>query len=111
MNRDIAPIRAMLSRVKSVDRPTSADAIVIDGVSVEAVTYHAAIADETGLIVTDSGRSATRASPNNGIVFRLSWAGHDFGDAARSERGWRKVPATIREREFRRSVGTCYSIC
>ena len=98
MNRDMSLIRALLLRVELLDAPTKAMAIEIEGVSPEAVAYHSAIADEAGLIVTDGGRSATRGSPNDRIVFRLSWAGHDFLDAARSEGIWLKVQATVREK-------------
>ncbi|MDB5295835.1 MAG: uncharacterized protein JWO31_1818 [Phycisphaerales bacterium] len=64
--------------------------LVIDGYSASQIGYHATILGEAGLAI---GSDVTTRS-DDGIRFlisRLTWAGHEFLDAARDDTAWAKA--------------------
>jgi hypothetical protein len=82
MKRNIELVREILIEIDAYDG--SADEVfnlAIAGHSYEEVTYHVVLLAEAGLI---------NAEPDgiNHSIARLTWQGHEFLDAARSEEIW-----------------------
>ena len=89
MKRDMDLIRLLLLEQEQGEPPAGLSEYPQD---VQA--YHAALLVEAGLVVgiVDEGPSGEVAAT---IVNRLTWAGHDFLDAARSDTTWNKVKGKV----------------
>lgn len=88
MKRDMDLIRALLLAVE--DSPSgrmwSAE---ISGYTHEQLFYHVELADEAGLV------EASLLEPDGFVVKRLTYTGHEFLDAARSDTNWNKAKETV----------------
>jgi hypothetical protein len=88
MKRDMELIRLLLLQLESgaLELPK------LEGYSQEEITYNAALAIEAGLI-----NGQILVNPTDGrrdmmvSIDRLTWAGHDFLDAARDDTIWKKA--------------------
>lgn len=58
--------------------------------------YHAALLIEASLIKGEAISDA-HGELKTAIMQRLTWAGHEFLDAARDEKGWKKVLAKVQK--------------
>ncbi|MBI4718739.1 MAG: DUF2513 domain-containing protein [Planctomycetes bacterium] len=69
--------------------------IQLEGYSTRQIAYHAHLMIEAGLIegidTTHPGSDGPEAIPRS-----LTWAGHEFLDAARDDRRWKKAMETAR---------------
>jgi hypothetical protein len=95
MKRDMDLARQILMDIegrKYTDQPFKVE---IPDISEDKVSYHVKILSQVGLIEAENfskqGRSRWRA-------VSLTWEGHDFLDAARSESHWKKAKDMIREK-------------
>ena len=84
MKRDMELIRGLLFEFEGETKPD------LSKWTEEQKLYHAALLIEAGLlrgeVIHDSqGKIATA------IIYRLTWEGHEFLDAARDETVWKKV--------------------
>ncbi len=91
MKRDMDLLRALLLKIEEL--PPAGDFtgnIEIEGHTPEEVAYHAQLAQDAGLIVA-------RFLPPTNYFFaqRLTYAGHEFLDAAREEKLWNKAKQTV----------------
>ena len=66
----------------------------IDNYTQEQIEYHAVLLGEAGLAVVVSATSFGSKSPGATIT-RLTWAGHEFLDAARDNTTWSKAKDVI----------------
>jgi hypothetical protein len=88
MQRDMNIVRSILTH--------AADAAPIESIpdcDDRVFSYHVALLIEAGLVhgtVTEFG-----LQPAGGAIFRLTWAGHDFLDAARDDTVWRTAKEKI----------------
>lgn len=89
MKRDMDLIREILLAVEELDTPTETEALSLPGRSAQDVLHHAVLLVEAGLIKAEIGRYV--GGGMDCLVERLTWAGHEFLDAARDETVWRKV--------------------
>ena len=55
--------------------------------------YQIALMNDAGLVQADC--VSTAGTPVSAVIFRLTWAGHDFLDAARNDTIWNKAKETI----------------
>lgn len=69
--------------------------IDIPGFSRVQITHHIRLLDEAGLI---DAEDLTNMSGSEWKAKRLTWAGHEFIDAARSDAVWQKTKTTVREK-------------
>lgn len=88
MRRDLDLARTILRRIEAA--PTVRDwiDITVEHHSAEVVSYHVMLLAKEGLI------EAIDLSDSDGFVWksiRLTWAGHEFLDAARDESRWSKA--------------------
>jgi len=89
MKRDMGLIRLILLEQESGECTGK-----ISKYSSEVVGYHSALAIEAGLL----RGTVIQADGDNyptGVPYRLTWACHDFLDAARDESCWRKVTEDV----------------
>jgi hypothetical protein len=93
MRRDLGLIRELLLKLEPLSDPHAWQTIAandpriqVEGYTPDEIEYHLQLLVEQGFI--DQPRSA----PMEGIIFRrLTWAGHDYLDAVRDPKIWRKT--------------------
>ena len=97
MTRDLNLIRQLAIHIEQAPGPLDSTTIDIEGYSSEQVGYHCALIAEAGLVDFENlGKMDMRFM--SVMIYRLSWAGHDFLDAARDDKTWNKVTKQIKER-------------
>jgi hypothetical protein len=92
MKRDMDLIRKILLAVELIESPRGAGPLRFDDYDDVDVSYHVMLLHEAGLIRArdDSGHGDFVWDP-----IRLTWAGHEFLDAARSETLWNKAKGLV----------------
>ena len=89
MQRDVDLIRQILLDLEAGGPYADWLDIDIEAYSPEQMDYHLELLVEAGFIrIPATGRELTRGHP-----LRLTWEGHEFLDAARSDERWRAVRA------------------
>lgn len=89
MKRDMDLARKILFAVET-DNTDLGGWVKIDipGYDKQAISYHVMLLDEAGLI---EGQNVSTFGELEWVVERLTWQGHDFLDAARSDTVWQKA--------------------
>jgi hypothetical protein len=89
MKRDMDVIRAIVLEVRSSDSPVSR----VDGIESDVFSTHAQLLEEAGLVhaAIQGDKRAARAA----VIFRLSWAGHDFADSIIDDTIWNKAKDNV----------------
>jgi hypothetical protein len=88
MKRDMDLIRALLLKVEEAPYGSMWSG-EIPGYTHQQVMYHVELADEAGLL------EASLLEPDGFVVRRLTYAGHEFLDAAREDTIWNKAKQTL----------------
>jgi hypothetical protein len=87
-------IRQMLFAIEAAPTGFAPHPLKIDGYTEDQVGYHAYLLINgdyaKGPVVTGSNSTSPEA-----IILNLTWKGHEFADAARSETTWRKAKDMI----------------
>jgi hypothetical protein len=90
MQRDMGLIRQLLFQMEAHPRGFVPASFSIDTFSQEQISYHIWLLGQAELMrvveVTSHGATSPQAIPT-----ALTWAGHDFIDAARSDPTWSKA--------------------
>jgi hypothetical protein len=92
MKRDMDLIREVLIEVEKLPFDSGFHDISVPGYTDEEITYHVRLAHEAGLI------EATDLTTMDGVCWkpkRLTYEGHEFLDAARSNTVWNKAKETL----------------
>jgi hypothetical protein len=91
MKRDMNLIRLLLLQTEGEEPKPDLSAY-----TTEQCVYHSALLVEAGLV---DGEIITNGAglPATTIILRLSWAGHEFLDAARSDTIWHKAGERIKK--------------
>lgn len=63
----------------------------IDGIEPSVFGYHAKLMMEAGLAEGAQNAPSRHGIPATGMLWCLTWAGHDFADAIRSDTVWNAV--------------------
>ena len=87
MKRDMDLIRQLMLNLENDSR------LAPEGYEKDVVTYHQALLIEAGL--AKGSILPGDDIPKAVILGGLTWQGHEFLDAARSEEGWRQVTQSI----------------
>jgi hypothetical protein len=95
MKRDMDLLRALLLKVEETPAGTPTGTgrwfkIAVDGYTADEVCYNALLAKDAGLI-----EAKFLGGSNEFVVQRLTFAGHEFLDAAREDKVWNKAKQTI----------------
>lgn len=97
MKRDMNLVRQLVLVIEAGPSGFAPRNLVVDGYSNEEIGYHLFIMLEAGLIrgadVTVHGAKSPEA-----IATSLTWAGHEFADAARDEDLWAKAMKLTKEK-------------
>lgn len=88
MRRNFDLIRTIALKVEeSSESPLGWIELEIEGVSDEELSYHIMLMDEAGILIgQDLSASELCWRPK-----RLTWAGHEFVEAARDEKVWKQA--------------------
>jgi hypothetical protein len=92
MKRDMDLIRQILSNAEARDFEGGEPPEPYQAQTVEEA-YQITLMNDAGLVQADCVSEA--GMPVNATIFRLTWAGHDFLDAARDDTIWKKAKETI----------------
>jgi hypothetical protein len=87
MTRDMGLVRQILFAVERDPHGFAPDEIKIEGYTEEEIGYHSLLLIEAGLLEGEETTAMGHRSPN-ACVTRLTWAGHEFLDAARNDNTW-----------------------
>src|SRR6266545_4070275 len=96
MKRDLDLIRKMVLAIE--DAPSGwAPKLSIDGYTPTQVGYHAYLLVDAGLVrghdVTIHGGTGQEA-----LITSLTWAGHEFAEAARDDTRWEKAMGIVKDK-------------
>ncbi len=96
MKRDLDLVRKMLLAIE--DSPSGwAPDLKFDGYTDVQVGYHAYLLIDAGLARGDDGSTMGSKAPE-GIITSLTWAGHEFAEAARDEGRWTKAMGIVTQK-------------
>lgn len=86
MKRDMDLVRTLLIKTEALP-DTNGHSISAEGHGPAEICEHLKLAQEAGLIEA----RFLPGDPNECVALRLTWAGHEFIDAARENRIWEKA--------------------
>ncbi len=89
MKRDMDIIRLILMQQETGEAPPDLAKYPED-----LVVYNVALMKDAGLLVAEI-REGYGGSPRGAAIIRMTWAGHDFLDAARDDTLWRKAKEKV----------------
>ena len=95
MKRDMDLCRSILVELENKEQPVGWIDLAIHSYSAEEVSNHVRLLGEAGLI------EAQNLTTHGGALWRpkrLTWAGHDFLDAAKNDGVWRKAKSLVLEK-------------
>jgi hypothetical protein len=97
MNRDMNLVRKILLEIENQRSGYAPNNFAVEGYTQERIRYHAYIMMQGGLIEgidrTDLDSTSPQAIPKN-----LTWAGHEFLEAARNDTIWKKAMDIVKEK-------------
>jgi hypothetical protein len=91
MKRDMDCLRALLLKVEELPSNTIWNGTGVKGYSPEQAAYHMHLAQDAGFVVAKSLVDEADIF----MVERLTYAGHEFLDAAREDKLWNKAKETV----------------
>lgn len=90
MRRDMDVVRSIVLAVSDASGPVNS----VDGVPGTDFVIHAQLLEEAGFveaaIMSNGKRPATEA-----MIWRLTWAGHEFADSVRDPKVWAKTKQAV----------------
>jgi hypothetical protein len=87
MKRDMEIVRKLLLRAEAADGGLSINDLV--------ETYHVRIMIDAGLVEGRISEEITSDAPRHSHIHNLTWAGHEFLDAARNDTVWNSTKRRI----------------
>ena len=94
MKRDMTLVRKILRWAIEQEHGYLDGNPELEGYSEEVIGYHVYLMAQAGL-VQGAGASTLGDSSPVGLLTEVTWAGHDFADAAKDDQLWRKASKTI----------------
>ncbi len=91
MKRDADLVRRICLTMQ--DQPPGREIMELPGVDDETVAEHVRLLIDAGLV--EGSVCPMLGAPPRWLVQRLTWAGQDFADAARSETLWHKAKESV----------------
>lgn len=104
MKRDLELIRKMVLAIEDNESGWAPDNLTFDGYSEAQVGYHAFLLIDAGLAKGDEITSHGSHSPE-AMLSHLTWAGHEFADAARDETRWKRAMGMVQEKGGTVTIG------
>ena len=103
MKRDLELIRKMVLAIEDAPSGWAPD-LKFEGYSDAQVGYHAYLLIDAGL-ATGEDASIMGSEAPEGSISNLTWAGHEFADAARDDTRWKTAMGTVREKGGTITIG------
>ena len=97
MRRDMELIRKMLIAIEDNSAGWAPDPFKIEGYSDDTIAYHAYLLVDAGLAKGTDVTSTMSNAPEY-VIQTLTWAGHEFCQAAREDTRWKKAMGMIAEK-------------
>lgn len=92
MRRDMDIVRSILLAVSDASGPVKE----VEGIPRSDFAFHAQILEEAGFVAA-AIMSTGKMPATEALIWRLTWAGHDFADAVRSPEVWAKTKKGVEE--------------
>ncbi len=97
MKRDLELIRKIVLFIEDAPSGGAPNPMKFEGYSDAQVGYHAYLLIDAGLARgTDSSNFDSDAP--RGLISNLTWAGHEFAEAARDEARWKNAMNVVQEK-------------
>ena len=103
MKRDLGLIRKMVLAIEDAPSGWAPD-LKFEGYSDAQVGYHAYLLIDAGLAKGEDASTMGSEAPE-GFISSLTWAGHEFADAARDEARWKKAMGVVQEKGGSVTIG------
>jgi hypothetical protein len=97
MKRDMDLIRKLVLAIEDDPTGYAPRDIEIDEYTPEQISYHKFLIVDAGLAEGERVDTMNSRGPEL-LLTNLTWAGHEFADAARDEKRWKKAMAVVREK-------------
>lgn len=97
MKGDMELIRKLVVALEEAPTGYAPDDLEIEGYTDEQIGYHAHLMIDAGL-ATGSNMTHIGSSSPEAMLTSLTWAGHEFADAARDETRWKKAMGIVQEK-------------
>jgi hypothetical protein len=94
MKRDMNLIREILLWAEKQEHGRLQGNPNIEGFSDEEIGYHVSLMEQAGLVKAFDMTSMADKSPNF-ILLEITWLGHEFLDASRDNKIWKKAKEVI----------------
>lgn len=98
MERDLDLIRKMLLAAEAAGTPLDVMALGLEETDFQVLAYHAEILVEARLLKAQITWVDSSILPISVVVERLTWEGHDYLDAVRSDTVWARTRTLVREK-------------
>ena len=112
MKRDPEIIRKLLLFFE--EKPdvslVEAKSIKVDGYDPGTIQYHIDLMYEAGFLSSETTSSSTSDRLIYALPFRLTWKGHEFLDAARSDTIWKKAKEVLGNKALTVSFEVLYKL-
>lgn len=97
MKRDMELIRKLVLAIEAAPTGYAPDDLQLEGYTHEQIGYHAHLMTDAGLArgidTTHMGSGSPQA-----MLTSLTWAGHEFAEAARDETRWKNAMGIVQEK-------------
>jgi len=97
MKRDMELIRKMLITIEDYPEGYAPDPLKVEGYPDKVIGYHAYLLIDAGLARGNEATEVGDTSPKSRI-FMLTWAGHEFCQAAREDMRWKTAMGFVAEK-------------
>jgi hypothetical protein len=97
MKRDNDLIRKLVLALEDAPNGFAPATLDIEGYTPEQIGYHAYLLIDAGLAKGSDVTSMGRSSPE-ALLTSLTWAGHEFAEAARDQTRWNNAIRIVREK-------------
>jgi len=97
MQRNMNLIRSLAFHIEDATDQLDSSTIELAGYSPDEIGYHCALMQEAGLILAED-TTCLDSRFSEMMIYRLTWAGHDFVSAARDDTTWNKVTKQIKDK-------------
>ncbi len=104
MKRDLELIRKIVLAIEDDPSGFAPGDLKFEGYTDEQVGYHAYLLLDAGFAKGEDISSMDSDAPE-GFISSLTWAGHEFADAARDETRWRKAAGIVQEKGGNVTIG------
>lgn len=97
MKRDMDLIRKLVLAIEDDPTGYAPRDIEIDEYTPEQISYHEFLLMDAGFAEGERVDAMNSRGPEV-VLTNLTWAGHEFADAARDDKRWKKAMAVVQEK-------------